>query len=505
MIFFSPEIMEPNLVNRLLSWREGLPAAPFRAHVQITRRCNLACKMCWQPGSRDRAPNEFTLAMMDRFIREAAELGVEEWNLIGGEPLLRQELVAHSIKQIRRLGMNGDLSTNGTLFTEDLIDLLIDSGWKHIRFSIDSPDERDHDYIRGKAGALRKTLEAIELIAAKRYSARSPFLEIMMVLSKRNYHSLQAMVSLCRDLGVGRLIVQPMSLLVEAESAQVPDLSELDQVNAAIEEAASLADAAQLQHNLRDLKEKQLILDTGQIDTLLLNDLEPSADFLSTPCFDPWFVIALRSNGQLGPCDRFEDAMMGDARLCRSLGEGPLADIIEGPFFSSLRSRLLARELPSICRDCCVCKFLHIRFLRMQTLLAAQDYEAAEALARHLLTKNPDNALLHFMLAHSLYGRKLFSEALAAYERAQAINPNLAWFPKGECLKHLGLLDEAVTALTKSLDLLPERGNAWFSIGEILYEQGRPAYETYFYQALNHGCSPDARAVIERIMIEAGE
>ncbi|MBN2055221.1 radical SAM protein [bacterium] len=498
MRYFPPEIFEPDLAARLLQWRQEGYAPPFRLHAQITRRCNLNCRMCWQPGERLDHAGEMPEAAILPVIEAAAEAGIRDWNIIGGEPLMRRGLVLEMVRGITAAGMNGDLSTNGTMFDEEIMETLAATRWRHVRISIDSPDERDHDYLRGRKGTLAKALEALRGLAQIR-KRKTPGLEIMMVMSRRNYHRLPDMVRLCLDLDVDRLTVQPMSVLVEQERAALPRVTDLEAIEAALDQAILIADEKLLQHNLRELYEHRLITATTEMDALLSTESGPGDDFLDLPCFDPWFLMALRPDGSMGPCDRFDETAAPDHQVEYWSG-GRLLDIWSGPFFSAVRDTLRGRVLPAACRDCCVCKVSHIRFLRTQALLAAGEYDAAEAWVNVQLAKNPRKDIWWMFQGHARYGRRRFAEALQSYEAAQRINPAIAWYPMGECLKHLGRPVEATQALRHSLRRSPERWRAWFSLAEIQLAAGDPGAAQSLRWVLELKCPPEIEAVVHSML-----
>jgi MoaA/NifB/PqqE/SkfB family radical SAM enzyme len=67
-----------------------LHTPPFRLKeikVEVTQRCQLRCLHCSSQGTLER-PVEVSHEAVMRILREAAEMGVEEVALSGGEPLL---------------------------------------------------------------------------------------------------------------------------------------------------------------------------------------------------------------------------------------------------------------------------------------------------------------------------------------------------------------------------------------------------------------------------------
>ncbi len=68
-----------------------------------------------------------------------------------------------------------------------------------------------------------------------------------------------------------------------------------------------------------------------------------------------------------------------------------------------------------------------------------------------------------------------YKEAIACFDRALAINPNVApvWLDKGVALSRSGAAAEASVCYTKSLELNPSDAIAWFDKGNTLRKMGR--------------------------------
>lgn len=131
------------------------------AQVEITNRCNLSCLHCFN-NSGSPYPNELTTAEIFSIIDTLSSLGVDNIVLSGGEPLMHPDLF-EIIKHAREAPMTVTLFTNGTLITEEHIREFKKLNIRGFNISIDDVDENIHDTFRGKKGALRKTLRAVNL------------------------------------------------------------------------------------------------------------------------------------------------------------------------------------------------------------------------------------------------------------------------------------------------------------------------------------------------------
>lgn len=136
----------------------------MKATIDITSHCNLRCKHCY---NSDKYFNR-TIKEMDRktvtsLFYQLAEQGCDEINFLGGEPLLRSEIIDF-LRLTHVLKMQNSLTTNGTLlgenrfepiFKENLVDNLI--------ISLNGQTVKEDDKIRGK-GVFNKVMRSLERV-----------------------------------------------------------------------------------------------------------------------------------------------------------------------------------------------------------------------------------------------------------------------------------------------------------------------------------------------------
>jgi tetratricopeptide (TPR) repeat protein len=105
---------------------------------------------------------------------------------------------------------------------------------------------------------------------------------------------------------------------------------------------------------------------------------------------------------------------------------------------------------------------------------------------------NSPEAWVQAGMAYDQAGR--FAEALAAFDRALALNPNhvFAWDQRGLELSELGRYQEALAAHDRALALDPNYANAWYNPRSLMSLPDRAEDEN----ALE--CQRDRRVEIER-------
>jgi len=162
--------------------------------VNVTNRCNLSCQHCFI--FRDGNPNEAPVSVHDE-LSDAAILetliglrdrhGIVSVLWMGGEPLLRRELVRQGI----RLFPRNTIVTNGTV-------PLVDFGPTALYVvSLDGPEDLN-DAIRGQ-GIYRKVIRNLSRIPA---GFTTP-VQVQCVVTKRNQHRLEELVVAVRETQAG--------------------------------------------------------------------------------------------------------------------------------------------------------------------------------------------------------------------------------------------------------------------------------------------------------------
>lgn len=352
--------LEREKTSRLLDWSRGQPRGPFKIDIEIHRRCNLRCLSCSRRADEKYSYiNEFsrTIEMpVERWLAiadEAAALGVREWHVAGGgDPPYLPEVTFPMLERIKKHGMYGILTTNGTNLSARRIEQIVEMGWDRIHFSVDGPDAATHDYLRQIPGAFDKTIGAIRALGRLRRKRRSetPMLNMNTVLSRPNFRRLPDFVRLARSLDMAYMFVEP--LIIYSPVGESIKLTEQDRREFAphLEEAIRLArkwgidsNFAAIQGNLQE----ELIEKSSAMHEVVEEDMrghEPDS-FLSIPCYDPWFHMTVKADGRVISCDVATDE--GD-----SIRERSLRDIWYGPYFERHRTGLRSKEIPSYCAQC---------------------------------------------------------------------------------------------------------------------------------------------------------
>ncbi len=137
----------------------------IKAQLELTYRCNLHCLHCYTDpyNSREYFPRELTLNEILRLLDDMAELGILWLNLSGGEIFTHPNFF-EIYEAAHRKGFLLQLYTNGTMFTEALIDRLKASPPFSIDISCHSVNEEGFDWFTKVPGSFKRFLQGMELL-----------------------------------------------------------------------------------------------------------------------------------------------------------------------------------------------------------------------------------------------------------------------------------------------------------------------------------------------------
>lgn len=94
---------------------------PVDASFAITHRCNLKCVHCYIPDHNN--SDELTLDELQGILDQIVDAGALLLWITGGEPLIREDFPEIYV-YARKKGLIITLFTNGTLISDDIVDLL---------------------------------------------------------------------------------------------------------------------------------------------------------------------------------------------------------------------------------------------------------------------------------------------------------------------------------------------------------------------------------------------
>ena len=146
---------DPATMNSSFAAR-GFNRTPLVVQWMATLRCPLHCPHCLS-ASRN-GMEDMPLHDARALIDQCAEMGVEEFLVTGGEPLVREDL-PEIIDHLRKAGLAWSLNT-AIMPGPDMQAAIATCPPSFVAVSVDGP-EAVHDSFRGRHGAYRDSLESI--------------------------------------------------------------------------------------------------------------------------------------------------------------------------------------------------------------------------------------------------------------------------------------------------------------------------------------------------------
>ena len=165
--------------------------------LNFNNACNLRCKYCFTNSPKgDHVKDFLPISKLREIADEADELGYIEWDLQGGELLLRPDKLFEALDAIKPERFYLYLTTNGFKVDRKIIKELAKHGVSRMSVSLDSWDEKFHDEMRGRKDSWRRAMQALEYIqeagmdpylnvTVGHYNAKSEDLRMLLDYSKK--------------------------------------------------------------------------------------------------------------------------------------------------------------------------------------------------------------------------------------------------------------------------------------------------------------------------------
>ena len=198
---------------------------PYTLVAELTYRCPLRCPYCSNPINLQLTQTELSTEQWQRVFSEAADLGVVQVHLSGGEPVVRKDLAA-LIRHARQCDLYTNLITGGTLLTEERLQEFRDNGLDHVQLSVQDTDRDTAELIAG-VRSYDKKLEVARLIKKLGFP-----LTLNVVVHRYNIEHVPELIALGAELGAQRLELansQYYSWALENRNTLLPTQAQRDE------------------------------------------------------------------------------------------------------------------------------------------------------------------------------------------------------------------------------------------------------------------------------------
>ncbi|GAA1224291.1 pyrroloquinoline quinone biosynthesis protein PqqE [Pseudonocardia alaniniphila] len=295
---------------------------PFGLLAELTYRCPLACAYCSNPLELAAYDDELSTADWQRVFTEAAEMGVLQCHLSGGEPLLRRDLV-DLVRTAAELGMYTNLVTSAIGFSRPRAEALKEAGLDHVQVSVQADEPATSDRIAGIPSFERK-LKAAAVVKDLGWP-----LTVNVVLHRQNIDRIAEIVALVEELDADRVELantQYYGWALRNRAALLPSRHQLARAEEVVRDArARLGSRMEIVHVLPDYYSEY-----------------------PKPCMGGWASrqLTVAPNGDALPCPAAQTLPLPRA----SVREDSLATIWdESPMFTAFRG---AGWMQDPCRTC---------------------------------------------------------------------------------------------------------------------------------------------------------
>ncbi len=365
---------------------------PLGLLAELTHRCPLGCPYCSNPLALEGRATELDTASWARVFREAAELGVLQVHLSGGEPASRRDLVEIA-GAAHEAGLYTNLITSGIGLDAGRLERLRAVGLDHLQISIQDAGAESADHIAGYAGAHGRKLH----LARAAVGMGLP-LTVNVVVHRANIARLPALVALAVELGATRVEIahaQYYGWALRNRATLMPTRAQV---------AEAMAELSRVREAYRD----RLVIDAVVPDYYARRP---------KPCMGGWGRRSLNvtPSGRVLPCHAAETI---PGLVFWSVREHSLAEIWAGsPAFQAFRGTDWMRE------PCRSCEHREIDFggCRCQALAIAGDAAATDPACdlsplHHLMRTLAEEASAADDAAYAYRGRPAREPALAGTE-----------------------------------------------------------------------------------------
>lgn len=173
--------------------------------VETTTFCNLKCNMC-PNRNLERARGEMPRDLWEKIVKEITEVAPETvlWPTIMGEPLMLGKRIFEYIQYAKDSGIKKIcLNSNFSLFSEELVVPLFNSGLDELIIGLDAVTEDTYKKIRVN-GNFDKVTKNVGLFISENEKRHRPIkLTIQMVLQDENIDEEQLFIDYWKNRACG--------------------------------------------------------------------------------------------------------------------------------------------------------------------------------------------------------------------------------------------------------------------------------------------------------------
>jgi pyrroloquinoline quinone biosynthesis protein E len=199
-------------------------SGPLSLIAEVTHRCPLHCVYCSNPLVMKCRGDELPTETWIDVFQQAAEMGVMQLDLTGGEPLARVDL-AELVIAARQAGLYVNLITSGVGLSRTRLEQLEQARLDHVQLSFQDSEAGPADEIAGARAHARK-LEIARDIPKIRLG-----FTVNVVVHRQNVERIPQLIAMAEELGAHKLEiahVQYYGWAFRNRQALLPTRAQLD-------------------------------------------------------------------------------------------------------------------------------------------------------------------------------------------------------------------------------------------------------------------------------------
>jgi len=327
-------------------------AQPLMIVWNITARCNLRCKHCYEDAGVLSAghPAELTRKEKLTLMEEICKTNIPTFAFAGGEPLMDPDF--WELANIgKSSGLYMSINTNGTLINERVAEKLKEIGFAYYGVSLDGATSEVHDRFRGVAGCFERTLNGIKNLIRV---GEADKVCISFTVARENKDEIPEMIRLRDELGIRKVVLYnyvPCGRAAFENDLSCEEREKLFQLfyeDLAKGKSSLLSTAPQFGRYCKEMIESgcgnQTVIghfSSGNADKLG-NIVE-----LIGGCGAGRAYLAIQPDGSITPCVFMPDVVIGNVKIDGKISKQNLLDVWEySEVLNTIRDR---RKHPEIC------------------------------------------------------------------------------------------------------------------------------------------------------------
>ncbi len=317
----------PGLREKLSAIRqEPLHEMPvIFAKIKLLWQCNLSCVFCDRPAPGEPMSHE----VFERILGDLIGHGVKKIHFSGGELFLHPD-VLRILETACASGVQVNFTSNGTLITKEIAKTVTEIGVHSISLSLDSSKPAIHDRLRGKKGAYKSTVRALEHLV--RYRKKNPKLRVNTVVTRDNCGDLDDMHAFLS--GMNRDIIWKL----------IPVDSQNKKIRVTETQVAELADRS----GRWDLLENRHIFSRYDSNKNISMGNYAGNYYKHFPCFMPWMHLFIDPAGFAYPCCMTRGKIPSIGNVINE----PLAGLLGSARMRDIRMSMSAANTFEVCSRC---------------------------------------------------------------------------------------------------------------------------------------------------------